>query len=36
LFETFGLAGVPQHRKRASLAKLALEQGVITPGELQG
>jgi hypothetical protein len=36
LFEAFGLAGVPQHRKRAALARLALERGVIAPRELLG
>ena len=36
LFELFGLAALPQHRKRASLARLALEQGVVTPRELLG
>jgi DNA-binding CsgD family transcriptional regulator len=34
LFAIFGLAGVPQHQKRAALARLALEQGVVTPQEL--
>jgi len=36
LFELFGLAGVPQHRKRAALARLALEHGAVTERELQG
>jgi pSer/pThr/pTyr-binding forkhead associated (FHA) protein len=36
LFEAFGLADVPQHRKRATLAQLALERGAITPRELLG
>jgi pSer/pThr/pTyr-binding forkhead associated (FHA) protein len=36
LFELFGLAEVPQHRKRAVLAQLALERGVVTPRELVG
>ena len=36
LFELFGLGGVPQHRKRATLAQRALEQGAITPRELLG
>jgi hypothetical protein len=36
LFELFGLADVPQHRKRAALARLALEQGAVTEHELQG
>lgn len=36
LFEAFGLADVPQHRKRAALAQLALERGVITARELVG
>ncbi len=36
LFELFGLADVPQHRKRATLAQLALERGVIPPRELLG
>ncbi len=36
LFEAFGLADVPQHRKRAMLAQLALERGAISPHELLG
>jgi hypothetical protein len=36
LFELFGLAGVPQHRKRAALARLALELGAVTERELLG
>jgi predicted component of type VI protein secretion system len=36
LFELFGLAEVPQHRKRAALARLALEQGAVTARELHG
>jgi hypothetical protein len=36
LFEAFGLADVPQHHKRAALARLALERGVIAPRELLG
>jgi hypothetical protein len=36
LFEAFGLVDVPQHRKRAELARLALERGVIRPRELLG
>jgi hypothetical protein len=36
LFEVFGLAEVPQHRKRATLAQLALEQGAVAPHELLG
>lgn len=35
LFEAFGLADVPQHQKRASLARIALEQGLIAPHELR-
>jgi len=34
LFAVFGLAEVPQHQKRATLVRLALEQGVVTPQEL--
>ena len=34
LFEVFGLAHLPQHQKRAALARLALEQGVVTPHDL--
>jgi hypothetical protein len=36
LFELLGLADVPQHRKRAALVQIALEQGVVTPRELLG
>ena len=35
LFEAFGIADVPQHQKRAALARLALEQGVVSPHELR-
>lgn len=35
LFAVFGLADVPQHQKRAALARLALEQGVVTAQELR-
>jgi FHA domain len=35
LFEAFGLADVPQHQKRAALAQIALEQGVVSPHELR-
>jgi DNA-binding CsgD family transcriptional regulator len=35
LFEVFGLADVPQHQKRAALARLALERGAVTPHELR-
>ena len=34
LFEQFGIAGVPQHQKRAALARLALERGAVAPREL--
>jgi hypothetical protein len=34
LFELFGLAEVPQRQKRAALARLALESGVVAPTEL--
>ena len=34
LFELFGIADVPQHHKRAALARLALEQGAVAPREL--
>jgi pSer/pThr/pTyr-binding forkhead associated (FHA) protein len=34
LFETFGLAEVPQHQKRAALARLVLESGVVTLAEV--
>ena len=36
LFGVFGLGDLPQHRKRAALAQLALERGVVTRGELLG
>jgi hypothetical protein len=36
LFDAFGLADVPQHRKRAALAQRALEHGVVTQRELVG
>jgi hypothetical protein len=36
LFGLFGLTDVPQHRKRAALAQLALEQGIVTQRELTG
>ena len=35
LFEVFELADVPQHQKRAALARLALERGAVTPHELR-
>jgi hypothetical protein len=35
LFETFGLDGVPQHRKRAELARLAIARGVVSLRELR-
>jgi DNA-binding NarL/FixJ family response regulator len=34
LVDAFGLAGLPQHHKRATLARRALELGVVAPGEL--
>jgi DNA-binding NarL/FixJ family response regulator len=34
LFEAFGLDGVPQQRKRAELARLAVERGVVSVREL--
>jgi hypothetical protein len=34
LFDAFGLDGVPQHRKRAELARLAVERGVVSVREL--
>ena len=34
LFGLFGLADVPQHRKRAALAQHALELGVVTRRDL--
>ena len=36
LFGVFGLTDVPQHSKRATLAQLALERGVVTRRELLG
>ena len=36
LFALFGLDELPQHRKRATLARQALERGVILPRDLQG
>jgi pSer/pThr/pTyr-binding forkhead associated (FHA) protein len=36
LFALFGLEDVPQHHKRAALAQMALEQGVVGPRELLG
>ncbi len=35
LFSLFGLDALPQHRKRATLARQALEQGVVTRADLQ-
>jgi FHA domain-containing protein len=35
LVDAFGLAGLPQHHKRATLARRALELGVIAPAELR-
>lgn len=35
LFGAFGLTDVPQHQKRAALARIALEQGVVSPHELR-
>lgn len=34
LFEAFGIRGLPQNRKRAELARLALQHGVVTEDEL--
>jgi FHA domain len=34
LFELFGISAMPQHHKRAALARLALEQGAVAPREL--
>jgi DNA-binding NarL/FixJ family response regulator len=34
LFEAFGLREVPQHAKRATLARLALERRAVSPHEL--
>ena len=36
LFGLFGLSDIPQHRKRAALAQLALELGVVSRHELLG
>jgi hypothetical protein len=36
LFDVFGLSGVPQHRKRATLAQRALEHGIVTQRDLIG
>jgi hypothetical protein len=36
LVETFGLVALPQHRKRATLVRVALERGVVAPHELLG
>jgi pSer/pThr/pTyr-binding forkhead associated (FHA) protein len=36
LFGLFGLGDVPQHAKRAALARLALEHGIVTRRELLG
>jgi pSer/pThr/pTyr-binding forkhead associated (FHA) protein len=35
LFEAFSLAAVPQHQKRAALARLALERGAVSERELR-
>jgi len=35
LFEAFQLGDIPQHRKRAALARIALEQGLVSPHELR-
>jgi hypothetical protein len=35
LFAAFGLDGVPQHRKRAELAHLAIQRGVVSPREIR-
>jgi hypothetical protein len=36
LFAAFGLGDVPQHSKRAALARLALEGGAVSPREVRG
>jgi len=36
LFHAFGLDDLPQHQKRATLARRALEQGVVRPRDLIG
>jgi hypothetical protein len=35
LFEAFGLADLPQHQKRATLARIAMEQGLVARHELR-
>jgi FHA domain len=35
LFSAFGLGALPQHQKRATLARLALERGAVSPHELR-
>jgi hypothetical protein len=35
LFEAFGLEDLPQHRKRAELARQALQRGVVAESELR-
>ena len=35
LFEAFGLAALPQHQKRATLARVALERGAVSRHELR-
>jgi DNA-binding NarL/FixJ family response regulator len=35
LFEAFQLGEVPQQRKRAALARIVLEQGLVSPQELR-
>jgi FHA domain len=34
LFELFGIQGLPQHHKRAALARLALERGAVGPRDV--
>jgi FHA domain len=34
LFELFGIERLPQHHKRAALARMALEHGAVTPRDL--
>ena len=34
LFELFGIEGLRQHQKRAALARLALERGVVGPRDV--
>jgi pSer/pThr/pTyr-binding forkhead associated (FHA) protein len=36
LFEAFGIGALPQNQKRAALARLALQRGVVRPDELMG